>query len=149
MGLQHYTQDMSKIPLKYHKKVLFYTKYTHPTLICRGTHGRTDGRTKNITQYSGISSCSLGTTDYAVILTIRIKPSELALTQPLRKRLPVSDWAYPKIPLRRMGKRHHHSGDVCELVVFGSTVLSILFLPWLPTGREFFVPTKTLVKGSV
>ena len=45
MGLQHYTQDMSKIPLKYHKKGLFYTKYTHPTLICRGTDGRTDGRT--------------------------------------------------------------------------------------------------------
>ena len=44
MGLQYYTQDMSKIPLKYHKKVLFYTKYTHPTLICRGT----DGRTENI-----------------------------------------------------------------------------------------------------
>jgi hypothetical protein len=40
---------MSEIPLKYHKKVLFYTKYTHPTLICRGTdgwtHGWTDGRT--------------------------------------------------------------------------------------------------------
>jgi hypothetical protein len=36
---------MSKIPLKYNKKVLFYTKYTHPTLICRGTDARTDGRT--------------------------------------------------------------------------------------------------------
>ena len=56
MGLQHYTQDMSKIPLKYNKKVLFYTKYTQPTLICRGTDartdaqtdGRTDGRTENI-----------------------------------------------------------------------------------------------------
>ncbi len=35
---------MSKIPLKHHKKVLFYTKYTHPTLICRGT----DARTENI-----------------------------------------------------------------------------------------------------
>jgi hypothetical protein len=46
MGLQHYTQDMSKIPLKYHKRVFFYTKYTHPTLICRGT--RTDRRTENI-----------------------------------------------------------------------------------------------------
>ena len=53
MGLQHYTQDMSKIPYKYNKNVLFYTKYIHPTLICRGadgrthgrTHGRTDGRT--------------------------------------------------------------------------------------------------------
>ncbi len=56
MGLQHYTQDMSRIPLKYHTNVLFYMKYTHPTLICRGTdartdgqtHGRTDGRPENI-----------------------------------------------------------------------------------------------------
>ena len=46
MGLQHYTQDMSRIPLKYHTNVLFYTKYTHPTLICRGrTNARTDGWT--------------------------------------------------------------------------------------------------------
>jgi hypothetical protein len=45
MGLQHYTQDMSRIPLKYHTNVLFFTKYTHPTLICRGTDARTDGRT--------------------------------------------------------------------------------------------------------
>ena len=48
MGLQHYTQDMSKLPLKYNIHVLFYTKYTHPTLICRGTDARTDGRTENI-----------------------------------------------------------------------------------------------------
>ena len=43
---------MSKIPLKYNKKVLFYTKYTHPMLICTGTHAwtdaRTHGRTENI-----------------------------------------------------------------------------------------------------
>ena len=45
MGLQHYTQDRSKIPLKYHINVLFYTKYTHPTLICRGTDARTNART--------------------------------------------------------------------------------------------------------
>ncbi len=45
MGLHHYTQDMSRIPLKYHTNELFYTKYTHPTVICRGTHGQTDGRT--------------------------------------------------------------------------------------------------------
>ncbi len=60
MGLQHYTQDMSRIPLKYYTSILFYTQYTHPTLICRG---RTDGRThghKFFTQYSGISSCSQG-----------------------------------------------------------------------------------------
>ncbi len=56
MGLQHYTQDTSRIPLKNHTNVLFYTKYTHPRLICRGTdtrtdaqmHGQTDGRTENI-----------------------------------------------------------------------------------------------------
>jgi hypothetical protein len=48
MGLQHYTQDMSKITLKYHKRVLFYTKYTHPMLICGGTDARTDARTENI-----------------------------------------------------------------------------------------------------
>jgi hypothetical protein len=48
MGLQHYTQDMSRIPLKYNTNVFFYTKYTHPTLICRGTDARTDARTENI-----------------------------------------------------------------------------------------------------
>ena len=48
MGLKHYTQDMSKIPLKYHINVLFYTKYSHPTLICRGTHGCTDAQTENV-----------------------------------------------------------------------------------------------------
>ena len=48
MGLQHYTQDMNKIPYKYNINVLFNTKYTHPTLICRGTDTRTDGRTENI-----------------------------------------------------------------------------------------------------
>ncbi len=37
--------------------------------------------------------------------------------------------ANPKISCCRRGKRHHHGGDVCGLVVFGSTVLSVLFLP--------------------
>jgi hypothetical protein len=45
---------MSRIALKYHPNVLFYTKYTHPTLICRGTdarmHARTDGRTDGRTE---------------------------------------------------------------------------------------------------
>ena len=45
MGFQQFTQDMSKIPIKNNINVLFYTKYTHPTLICRGTDGRTDART--------------------------------------------------------------------------------------------------------
>ncbi len=50
MGLQHYTQDMSRIPLTYHTNMLFYTKYTHPMLICRGTDTdtRTDAQTENI-----------------------------------------------------------------------------------------------------
>jgi hypothetical protein len=43
---------MSKLPLKYNINVLFYKKYTHPTLICRGTdartHGQTHRRTENI-----------------------------------------------------------------------------------------------------
>jgi hypothetical protein len=39
---------MSEIPLKCHKRVLFYTKYTHPTLICRGADGQTHGHTENI-----------------------------------------------------------------------------------------------------
>ena len=29
------------------------------------------------------------------------------------------DRAYPKLPCRRRGKRHHHGGDVCGLVVLG------------------------------
>ena len=46
MGLQHYTQDMSKIPLKYNKKVLFYTKIHTLRLSVGGrTDGHTDGRT--------------------------------------------------------------------------------------------------------
>ena len=39
---------MSRIPLIYHTNIKFYTQYTHPTLICRGTDARTDGRTENI-----------------------------------------------------------------------------------------------------
>jgi hypothetical protein len=52
-----------------------------------------------------------------VILTIYIKPSLCALGQPLWKRLPALDRAYPKIPRRRRGKQYHHGGDVCGLVV--------------------------------
>ena len=66
MGLQHYTQDMSRIPLKYNINVLFYTKYTHPTLICRR---RTDGR-KIFTQYSGISSHSMGARIFRMLFNL-------------------------------------------------------------------------------
>ena len=46
MGLQYYTQDMNKIPLKYNINVLFYTKLHTLRLSVGGqTHGRTDART--------------------------------------------------------------------------------------------------------
>jgi hypothetical protein len=66
MGLQHYNQDMSKIPIKYNINVLF-TQSIHTLRLSVGgrtharMHGRMDGR-KIFTQYSGISSCSVGST---------------------------------------------------------------------------------------
>ncbi len=36
---------MSRIPLKYHTNIKFYTQYAHPMLICRGTDTQTDART--------------------------------------------------------------------------------------------------------
>jgi hypothetical protein len=48
MGLQHYSR-YEQNTTKYHTNVLFYTKHTHPTLICRGTDARTDGRTDGCT----------------------------------------------------------------------------------------------------
>ncbi len=39
---------MSRITLIYHTNIKFYTQYTHPTLIYRGTNACTDGRTENI-----------------------------------------------------------------------------------------------------
>ncbi len=47
---------MSQIPLKYHTDIKFYTQYTHPTLICRGT----DGRTENIYSIFGDKLLLLG-----------------------------------------------------------------------------------------
>jgi hypothetical protein len=83
--------------------------------------------------------------NYSVILTICIKPSVCALGQPLRKRSPASDQMYPKIPRRRRGKQRHHGGDVCGLVVLGSMVLSVLFLPYKSYGARVFVPAETQI----
>ena len=69
MGLQHYTQDMSRIPLKYHINVLFYTKYTHPTLICRGT----DGRTENIDR-----NCDVLPIEYAITIAFSMLIGKVA-----------------------------------------------------------------------
>ena len=45
------------------------------------------------------------------------------------------------------GKRHqhHHGGHICGIVVLGFTVLFVIFLLLNPTGREFFVPARTLI----
>jgi len=75
------------------------------------------------------------------MLTIYIKPSICALGQPLRKRLPASDRAYPKIPRRRRGKRHHYGGDVCGLVVLGVDVT----FRTIPYEVGVFVPAQTLI----
>ncbi len=71
-----------------------------------------------------------------VILSFYIKLSYRVLAQPLPKRFPASDRVYPKIPLRRRGKRHHHGGDVCGIVVFGS--MSVLFLQQKTYGAGVF-----------
>jgi hypothetical protein len=44
-----------------------------------------------------------------------LKPSVSTLGQPLRKRLPASDWEDPHILRCSRGKRHHHGDgdDVC------------------------------------
>ncbi len=39
-----YVQNTTNIP----HNIKFYTQYTHPTLICRGTDARTDGQMDNI-----------------------------------------------------------------------------------------------------
>ncbi len=58
----------------------------------------------------------------------------------------MSDWAYPKIPRRRRGKRYHHGGDVCGLVVLGvdSTFRTIPTVGIL-RGGSFFVPARTQI----
>ncbi len=39
---------MSRIPLIYHTNIKFYTQYTHPTLIFRGTDARMHAQIENI-----------------------------------------------------------------------------------------------------
>ncbi len=90
---------MSRIPQKYHTNVLFYTKYTHPTLICRGTdartdgrmHGRMDGWTENIYSIFRDKLLLLGEHVLSFFLAKihnRIKSDNGALNQPIVKRLP-------------------------------------------------------------
>ena len=56
------------------------------------------------------------------------------------------DWEYPMIPCRRRGKRHHHGGDVCGIVVvLGLKGFSILFFCRNPTWQDFFIPAQTLI----
>ncbi len=58
----------------------------------------------------------------------------------------MSDWEDPYIPCRRRGKQLHPGGDVCGIVLLGSTVLSV-FYHGNPTGRELSVPAGTLMFG--
>ena len=56
------------------------------------------------------------------------------------------DRTYPKIPRRRRGKRHHHCGDVCGLVVLGfdgifRTIPTVRILQ----GRSFSFPPEPIV----
>ena len=49
------------------------------------------------------------------------------------------------MPRRRRGKRHHHGGDVCGIVVVGLKDFSVLFLPQESYGAGVFVPARTLI----
>ena len=79
---------------------------------------------------------------------IYINPGVCALGQPLRKRSPTLDRAYPKIPRRRMGKRHHNGGDVCGLVVLrvDRTFRTIPIVGILRGGSFSFPPEPLFVK---
>jgi len=55
------------------------------------------------------------------------------------------DRAYPKILRRRRGKRHHHGGNVCGLVVLGVDGTFRTIPTINPTRRELFVPAQTLI----
>jgi len=48
------------------------------------------------------------------------------------------------IPRRMRGERLHHGGDVCGIVCWWSTVLTLLFLAWESHGMGVFVPAGTL-----
>ncbi len=147
MGLQHYTQDMSRIPLKYHTNVLFYTKYTHPTLIYRGrTDARTDGRTegwtvgqKIFTQYSGINSCSQGSTYNYFNLSIIAKPFDDGLEKHTRKAAHPLSGVASSNPCRWRCKRLHHHGDsACEVIcAFCADLVNLrgLILPYYKINR--------------
>jgi hypothetical protein len=73
-----YDQNTTKIPHKY--KILLYTQYTHPTLICRGTHGQTDGWTDGLTDGQmdgGTDGRTDGRTDLHSYVRTQFKPKIL------------------------------------------------------------------------
>jgi hypothetical protein len=43
------------------------------------------------------------------------------------------------------GERHHHGGNVCGLLCWGLRYFSYYSYSRKPTGREFFVPARTLI----
>ncbi len=80
-----------------------------------------------------------------ITLRINTKPSLSALGQPLRKRLPASDWADPSIPCHRRGERLRHGGDVCGLLCWWWTVLSVLFLSQESYWKGVFCSCRNLI----
>ncbi len=57
----------------------------------------------------------------------------------------MSDRADPYIPRRMRGKRHHHGGNVVDCCVCGVEYFPYYSYSRKPTGREFFVPARTLI----
>ena len=68
------------------------------------------------------------------------------LLRPLWKSLPASDRADPYIPRRKRGKRHHHhGGNVVDCCVCGVRYFPYYSYSSKHTGREIFVPARTLI----
>ncbi len=78
-------------------------------------------------------------------LLIRIKPRVSALGRPLWKRLPALDRADPLIPRHRRGEWLRHGGDVCGLLCWWWTVLSVLFLSKESYGKGDFYSRQNLI----
>jgi hypothetical protein len=76
-----------------------------------------------------------------------LNTSVTALGQPLRKRLPASDWADPQILRRSRGKRQHHGDDVCggSFVCVDGTFRAIPTVGILRSGSFSFPPESFLL----
>ena len=67
-----------------------------------------------------------------------MKPRGGGLGQPLQMAAHTSKHGDTSNLHPRRGKQLHHGGDICGIVVLGSTVLSVLFLSWESHGVGVF-----------